>query len=189
MSDPISSRLNQSEVPEYAAFLTSSLEPQHETLLHTCSFVRSVLTKCVLFRHSPEQAVSLNFLVSARHSPSSERRNTVLEMWETFADSSSRTVHCTLNRPSRNAMPSFHPPVWLTRPCVPNTYEAECISDRGVVASSTIMMTRAWCQSSVYVNGESIWRLTPCSAKIDEYEPACKACEPARGEAVLCNFY
>ena len=38
-------------------------------------------------------------------------------------------------------MPSFHPPVWFISPAEPKTYDAACISDRGVVARRTMMMT------------------------------------------------
>ena len=51
------------------------------------------------------------------------------------------TVHCTLSNPNKNAMPPFHPPVWFTKPSDPNTYDAACISERGVVARRTMMMT------------------------------------------------
>ena len=53
-----------------------------------------------------------------------------------------RTVHWTLSRPNRNAIPVFHPPVWLTTPADPNTYWAGCISERGVVARRAIAITR-----------------------------------------------
>jgi hypothetical protein len=52
-----------------------------------------------------------------------------------------RTVHCTLNSPNKNAMPVFHPPVWFTIPPDPKTYEAGCISERGVVARRVMMIT------------------------------------------------
>ena len=31
------------------------------------------------------------------------------------------TVHWTERRPNKNAIPVFHPPVWLTRPAAPKT--------------------------------------------------------------------
>lgn len=37
----------------------------------------------------------------------------------------------------------FHPPVWLMMPSEPKTYDAGCISDLGVIARRTMMITTA----------------------------------------------
>jgi len=56
------------------------------------------------------------------------------------------TVHWTESNPKRNASPVFHPPVpstavWLMIPAEPNKYPAGCISDLGVFASRTMIIT------------------------------------------------
>lgn len=98
-----------------------------------------------------------------------------------------RTVHWTLNNPNKNAIPSFQPPVWLTKPPDPNTYEAACISDRGVVARRTMMMTvdpSRRDQQEVRTPQIELTR-TERRAEVDKDEACSQTCEPACGQAIL----
>ena len=67
-------------------------------------------------------------------------------------------------------------------PSLPKTYAAECISDRGVVARSTMIVTTT---VGIGAGREKLRAPTEGRAEVDEHEAAVETGEVAGGEAVL----
>jgi hypothetical protein len=81
-------------------------------------------------------------------------------------------------------MPSFQPPVWLISPAEPNTYDAGCISERGVVARRTIMITGSDISVSSVCDQREI-KPTKRGSQIDKYKTCGQPRKPSSRKAVL----